>query len=129
MKMLSILSLLIVMLVGPYVTPHSTDKADPKLEAEMTRVLDEYMSAWNRKDLAAWESTFHFPHYRLGKRQDVGVGPAGPTGPGKGMGERGRRLASQRLGPPPHHTRVRRQDARRHRIHALPGQRQQDRLL
>jgi hypothetical protein len=23
------------------------------------------MSAWNRKDLAAWERTFHFPHYRL----------------------------------------------------------------
>jgi hypothetical protein len=29
------------------------------------RVLDDYMAAWNQKDLAAWERTFHFPHYRL----------------------------------------------------------------
>ena len=42
MKMLSILSLLIAMLAIPYVTPPSADKVDPKLEAEMTRVLDEY---------------------------------------------------------------------------------------
>jgi hypothetical protein len=34
-------------------------------EAEVMRLLDEYMSAWNRKDLEGWERTFHFPHYRL----------------------------------------------------------------
>lgn len=34
-------------------------------ESEVTRLLDDYMTAWNRKDLAAWERTFHFPHYRL----------------------------------------------------------------
>jgi hypothetical protein len=36
-----------------------------RIEAEVMKVLDEYMSAWNRKDLAAWERTFQFPHYRL----------------------------------------------------------------
>jgi len=35
------------------------------IEKEMMQVLDEYMAAWNRKDLAGWERTFHFPHYRL----------------------------------------------------------------
>ena len=35
------------------------------IETEITRLLDDYMSSWNRKDMAAWERTFHFPHYRL----------------------------------------------------------------
>ena len=35
------------------------------IETEVTRTLDDYMSAWNRKDMAGWERTFHFPHYRL----------------------------------------------------------------
>lgn len=35
------------------------------IESEVMRALDDYMAAWNRKDLAAWERTFHFPHYRL----------------------------------------------------------------
>ena len=29
------------------------------------KVLDEFMAAVNRKDPAAREATFHFPHYRL----------------------------------------------------------------
>lgn len=36
-----------------------------QIESEVMRVLDEYMATWNRRDLAAWERTFHFPHYRL----------------------------------------------------------------
>ncbi len=28
-------------------------------------VLDEFMAAFNGVDVAAWEATFHFPHYRL----------------------------------------------------------------
>lgn len=35
------------------------------LEREAMKVLDEYMAAWNAMDTAQWESTFHFPHYRL----------------------------------------------------------------
>lgn len=40
-------------------------RPDPTIEAEIMRVLDDYMSAWNRKDLEGWERTFQFPHYRL----------------------------------------------------------------
>ena len=36
-----------------------------QIRSEVKKVLDEYMNAWNRKDLASWEATFHFPHYRL----------------------------------------------------------------
>ena len=36
-----------------------------KLEAEILKVLDDYMDAWNRKDLEGWERTFNFPHFRL----------------------------------------------------------------
>lgn len=35
------------------------------IEREVMQVLDDYMSAWNKKDLVAWEKTFQFPHYRL----------------------------------------------------------------
>jgi hypothetical protein len=35
------------------------------VEAAVMRVLDDYMTAFNRMDMAAWESTFQFPHYRL----------------------------------------------------------------
>jgi len=41
------------------------DRISSQTEAEVMKVLDDYMNAWNRKDLAAWERTFHFPHYRL----------------------------------------------------------------
>lgn len=41
------------------------DGADEKLHHEVNQLLDDYMDAWNRQDLAAWERTFHFPHYRL----------------------------------------------------------------
>jgi hypothetical protein len=34
-------------------------------EKEVMQVLEDFMSAFNRVDVAAWESTFHFPHYRL----------------------------------------------------------------
>jgi hypothetical protein len=36
-----------------------------QIRSEVKKVLDVYMNAWNRKDLASWEATFHFPHYRL----------------------------------------------------------------
>lgn len=42
--------------------PKPPEKA---LEPVAMKVLDEYMEAWNRQDLIAWEGTFHFPHYRL----------------------------------------------------------------
>ena len=35
------------------------------IEAEILKVLDTWMEAFNRLDIVAWEKTFHFPHYRL----------------------------------------------------------------
>ena len=42
---------------------------DTEIQRATMRVLDEYMTAWNAKDLVAWEKTFHFPHYRLASGQ------------------------------------------------------------
>jgi len=64
MKTLILLSLLIALMPGAG-TARQTSSPDRRIEAEVIIVLDEYMEAWNRKDLAAWERTFHFPHYRL----------------------------------------------------------------
>jgi hypothetical protein len=35
------------------------------IEKDVMAVLDEYMDAFNSRDVDAWETTFHFPHYRL----------------------------------------------------------------
>ena len=35
------------------------------IEAEILKVLDTWMEAFNRLDIIAWENEFHFPHYRL----------------------------------------------------------------
>ncbi len=32
---------------------------------EVIRVLDDYMNTFNAKNLAKWESTYQFPHFRL----------------------------------------------------------------
>ena len=34
-------------------------------EAEALRVLDAFMTAFNARDLEAWEATYHFPHFRM----------------------------------------------------------------
>jgi len=64
MKTLVVLPLLIALMPGAG-TARQKSSPDRHIEAEVMKVLDEYMEAWNRKDLAAWERTFHFPHYRL----------------------------------------------------------------
>jgi len=43
----------------------AAESRDPALESAAMKLLDEYMAAWNSKDVTAWERTFHFPHYRL----------------------------------------------------------------
>jgi hypothetical protein len=40
-------------------------RIDPTVEAAAMKLLDNYMTAWNNKDMEAWERTFQFPHYRL----------------------------------------------------------------
>jgi hypothetical protein len=57
--------LLIASLAGVTVAAKGPEQATPDIEREVMALLDEYMSAWNRKDMVAWERTFHFPHYRL----------------------------------------------------------------
>ncbi|MFD2571800.1 hypothetical protein ACFSUS_14230 [Spirosoma soli] len=34
-------------------------------KAAIDKVLDDYLSTFNAKDLKGWESTYQFPHYRL----------------------------------------------------------------
>ena len=65
MKTFLIACLLIGVMPGGYVAGKPPKPLAADIEGEVMRVLDDYMSAWNRKDLAAWEHTFHFPHYRL----------------------------------------------------------------
>ena len=63
-KTIATISLFVVLLTGSAL-PSQQAPNNTQLEAEAMKLLDEYMSAWNRKDLTAWERTFHFPHYRL----------------------------------------------------------------
>jgi hypothetical protein len=66
MKILALAVLFISL--GFSVSPPSqatTERIDPTLESAAMKLLDEYMAAWNSKDVTAWERTFHFPHYRL----------------------------------------------------------------
>ena len=66
MKTIAIISLLIFLIAGlGYARQETPSSFDSKIEADAMKVLDDYMSAWNHKDLDAWERTFQFPHYRL----------------------------------------------------------------
>jgi hypothetical protein len=64
MKIIATVTLLIL-LNGAGASAPSAAPRDRQVAAEVLKVLDDYMEAWNRQDLAAWERTFHFPHYRL----------------------------------------------------------------
>ena len=44
---------------------------DPDIEAEVMRVLDKWQEAFSQQDMEAWETTYHFPHYRLGRQMMV----------------------------------------------------------
>jgi hypothetical protein len=39
--------------------------SDPAVEAAVMQVLKDYIDAFNRLDVVAFERTLHFPHYRL----------------------------------------------------------------
>lgn len=39
------------------------------MENEAIKLLNDYMDAWNRRDLLALEQTFHFPHYRFARNK------------------------------------------------------------
>ncbi|HKQ74824.1 MAG TPA: hypothetical protein VJ810_14115 [Blastocatellia bacterium] len=66
MKILLPITFLLAAVVSAGSLPQtSPERTDPALEAAAMKLLDEYMAKWNSKDVTAWESTFHFPHYRL----------------------------------------------------------------
>jgi hypothetical protein len=65
MKTIIMAGLLIGVMTGSSVAGKRLEAPAPDVESEVMRLLDDYMNAWNRKDLVAWERTFHFPHYRL----------------------------------------------------------------
>lgn len=45
---------------------HSDDVvAAPGVEQEALKALDAFMSAWNRRDAAGVDASFHFPHVRI----------------------------------------------------------------
>ncbi|MBB6126292.1 hypothetical protein [Mucilaginibacter lappiensis] len=46
-------------------TDQGSHGIDPRVSAAVFQVLDEYMATFNAKDLAGWERTYKFPHYRL----------------------------------------------------------------
>jgi hypothetical protein len=58
-------SLLLVFLHSGALAQSRSKAATREIERGVMQALDDYMAAWNRKDLAGWERTFHFPHYRL----------------------------------------------------------------
>jgi hypothetical protein len=66
MKIIAFITLFIGLLtVTNLAAPKPANRLAPKVEAEVMKLMDDYMSAWNRKDMVEWERTFHFPHYRL----------------------------------------------------------------
>jgi hypothetical protein len=71
MKSLFAIKLLIViaLLLAPEVAvAQRTGKSatqDETVSQAVMRVLDQYMMTFNQMDVAAWEQTFQFPHYRL----------------------------------------------------------------
>lgn len=44
---------------------HGSHQADAATKAAIYKSLDDYMSTFNAHDLEGWESTYHFPHFRL----------------------------------------------------------------
>ena len=66
MKILGFIALTVALAFGSLQAPKEAPPTiDPAVEAAAMKVLDEYMAAWNNRDMEAWERTFHFPHYRL----------------------------------------------------------------
>ena len=50
---------------------------DASTKKEVLQVLDDYLAAFNAKNLTAWENTYQFPHYRLASGTMVVLEKAG----------------------------------------------------
>jgi hypothetical protein len=67
-----------MLLLSLPVAVHGQSESDRgSLEREVMMVLDDFISAFNRKDARAEERAYHFPHYRLAGGQMMML-----TGPG-----------------------------------------------
>ena len=68
---LSLLVLLSTLALTQAVADEPVPAEKTEIRQSVMHVLDEYMATFNRLDMAQWESTMHFPHYRLasGKMQ------------------------------------------------------------
>jgi hypothetical protein len=66
MKIATFLGLLAALLMSPngYAQVPAA-KSDPAVETAVMQVLKDYLDAFNRLDIVAWERTQHFPQYRL----------------------------------------------------------------
>ena len=65
MKRLLVVMVLTVFLAASGETQAPAASADPAVEVAVMQVLKDWMDAFNRLDLVAWERTFQFPHCRL----------------------------------------------------------------
>ena len=68
-------------------TDQGSHTIDPRVSAAVFQVLDEYMATFNAKDLAGWERTYQFPHYRLASGKMSVLEKAGLRDPAKVFGE------------------------------------------
>ncbi len=92
MKKLSILLIGIIGLLGSVyaqkgVINSGSHQIDPKVKVEVIKVLDQYLAAFNARDLGAWERTYQFPHYRLAGGKVTVLEKAGLRDPKKVFGE------------------------------------------
>lgn len=122
------LFLVVLTATAAFASGNRPDTSAPDIETEITKLLDDYMSAWNRKDMAGWERTFHFPHYRLASgKMSVLDRPGLQDATGVGIGWK--RLASQQVGSPANNPFVSGKSPRRYEVHAMPRRRQRNRFL
>jgi hypothetical protein len=59
------LALIFLICVMPLVSVQAQPATESEIESAVMKVLDEWMVAFNKMDMKAWEKTFHFPHDRL----------------------------------------------------------------
>lgn len=64
-KTLHLLTLLLFLSVAAIAQKDGSHQLPEKEKQLIYRVLDDYLTTFNNKDLNGWEATYHFPHYRL----------------------------------------------------------------
>lgn len=60
-----LLSLILFSFVKKNFDDRGSHKINPEVKKEVFKVLDDYMTTFNAKDAKAWQTTYHFPHFRL----------------------------------------------------------------